>query len=98
MEDVLQVYQRPYDPRFPVVCLDEASKQLIGEITPAHPPAPGKPARVDYEYERNGTCNEWHCRRTSECVGRAPPVDADGRFCVNFRQTRIALEFGAVLG
>jgi hypothetical protein len=57
MEDVLQVYQRPYDPRFPVVCLDEASKQLIGEITPADPVAPGKPARVDYEYERKGTCN-----------------------------------------
>ena len=35
MEDVLQVYQRPYDPDFPVVCLDEASKQLIGEVAPA---------------------------------------------------------------
>ena len=57
MEDVLQVYQRPYDPRFPVVCLDEASKQLIGEIAPADPVAPGKAARVDYEYERKGTCN-----------------------------------------
>ena len=40
MEDVLQVYQRPYDPNFPVVCLDEASKQLIGEVAPADPPAP----------------------------------------------------------
>jgi hypothetical protein len=57
MEDVLQVYQRPYDPDFPVVCLDEASKQLIGEVAPADPPAPGKPARIDYEYVRNGTCN-----------------------------------------
>ena len=57
MEDVLQVYQRPYDPDFPVVCLDEASKQLIGEVAPAEPPAPGKPARIDYEYVRNGTCN-----------------------------------------
>jgi hypothetical protein len=57
MEDVLQVYQRPYNPNFPVVCLDEASKQLIGEVAAANPPAPGKPARIDYEYERNGTCN-----------------------------------------
>jgi hypothetical protein len=57
MEDVLQVYQRPYDPDFPVVCLDEASKQLIGEVAPSDPPAPGKPARIDYEYVRNGTCN-----------------------------------------
>lgn len=57
MEDVLQVYQRPYDPDFPVVCLDEASKQLIGEVTLPEPPAPGKPARIDYEYERKGTCN-----------------------------------------
>jgi hypothetical protein len=57
MEDVLQVYQRPYDPDFPVVCLDEASKPLIGDVVPAEPPAPGKAARVDYEYVRNGTCN-----------------------------------------
>jgi hypothetical protein len=57
MEDVLEVYQRPYDPRYPVVCLDEASKQLIGQVAPAKPPAPGQPARIDYEYERKGTCN-----------------------------------------
>jgi len=57
MEDVLQVYQRPYSADYPQVCLDEASKQLIGEIALAEPPAPGKPARIDYEYVRNGTCN-----------------------------------------
>jgi hypothetical protein len=57
MEDVLQVYQLPYDPAYPQVCLDEASKQLIGEVAPPQPAAPGKPARVDYEYEREGTCN-----------------------------------------
>lgn len=57
MEDVLEVYRRPYNPKFPVVCLDEASKQLIGEVESANPPAPGKPARIDYEYERKGTCN-----------------------------------------
>jgi hypothetical protein len=57
MEDVLQVYQRPYDPDFPVVCLDETSKQLIGDVAPAMPLAPGKPALLDHEYERKGTCN-----------------------------------------
>jgi hypothetical protein len=57
MEDVLQVYQRPYDPDYPVVCLDEASKQLIGEVAPVDPARPGKSARIDYEYERQGTCN-----------------------------------------
>jgi hypothetical protein len=57
MEDVLEVYQRPYDPKRPQVCFDEASKQLIGEVTPACLPQPGQPARQDYEYVRNGTVN-----------------------------------------
>jgi DDE superfamily endonuclease len=57
MEDVLQVYQLPYDPTHPVVCMDEASKQLIAEIAIPVPAAPGRPARIDYEYERKGTCN-----------------------------------------
>ena len=54
MEDVLDVYERPYDPRFPVVCLDETSKQLVAESRAPVPMAPGRPARVDYEYERRG--------------------------------------------
>jgi DDE superfamily endonuclease len=57
MEDVLQVYALPYDPDYPVVCFDEASKQLIGEVAAPQPAAPGKPARIDYEYERKGVCN-----------------------------------------
>ena len=57
MEDVLEVYKRPYDPAYPVVCLDETSKQLIGETRPPIPAEPGRPARVDSEYERNGTAN-----------------------------------------
>jgi hypothetical protein len=57
MEDVLEVYQRPYDPRRPVVCLDEQSKQLIREVRRPIPARPGQPERVDYEYERNGTAN-----------------------------------------
>jgi hypothetical protein len=57
MEDVLDVYQRPYDAQHPQVCLDEASKQLIGETRCAVPVAPGRAAREDYEYVRNGTAN-----------------------------------------
>jgi DDE superfamily endonuclease len=57
MEDVLEVYQRPRDPEIPVVCLDEASKQLITETRVPIPAKPGHPARHDYEYERNGTAN-----------------------------------------
>jgi len=57
MEEVLDVYERPYDPRFPQVCLDETSKQLVGEVTPPLPVAPGQPAREDYEYVRNGVAN-----------------------------------------
>ncbi len=57
MEDVLAVYTRPHDPARPLVCLDEVSKQLVGETRPAVPMAPGRPARHDYEYRRNGTAN-----------------------------------------
>jgi hypothetical protein len=57
MEDVLAVYVRPYDPRFPQVCMDEVSKQLLGEKRPALPMEPGHPQRQDYEYERHGVCN-----------------------------------------
>jgi DDE superfamily endonuclease len=57
MEDVLDVYHRPYDPRYPQVCMDEASKQLIADTRVPLPPAPGQPARVDYEYERKGVAN-----------------------------------------
>ena len=54
MEDVLEVYHRPYDERRPLVCLDEASRQLIGETIQPIPAGPGQPGRVDYEYVRNG--------------------------------------------
>ena len=57
MEDVLDVYARPFDPRFPVLCMDEASKQLVGEIRTPLPMRPGDPLRTDSEYVRNGTCN-----------------------------------------
>jgi hypothetical protein len=54
MEDVLEVYHLPYNPDYPVVCMDESCKQLIGEVRESIPCAPGKPARVDDEYVRNG--------------------------------------------
>lgn len=54
MEDVLAVYALPYDPHHPVVCMDESSRQLIGEVQDPIPAAPGRPARVDHEYVRNG--------------------------------------------
>ncbi len=57
MEDVLAVYTRPYDPRRPQVCLDETSRQLVAEVRPPRPAAPGRPARQDYEYERRGVGN-----------------------------------------
>ena len=57
MEDILEVYQRPYDPQRPLVCLDEASKQLIAETRVPIAAKPGQPARQDYEYRRNGTAN-----------------------------------------
>jgi hypothetical protein len=62
MEDILEVYARPYDQRYPVVCVDEAAKQLLGEqqpalpARPAHEGRPGQVERPDHEYVRGGTC------------------------------------------
>ncbi len=57
MEDVLDVYQRPYDTKRPVVCMDETSKQLVAETRSPLAAAPGQPECHDYEYERNGVAN-----------------------------------------
>lgn len=57
MESVLEVYQRPYHRDFPVVCLDEAMKQLVKETVEPVAVQPGQPKRTDYRYERNGTAN-----------------------------------------
>jgi len=57
MEDVLDVYTRPYDPRYPQVCLDERPVQLLADVREPLPASPGVPAREDYEYERRGTAN-----------------------------------------
>ena len=57
MADVLEVYHRPYDEKRPLVALDEASKQLVGEVVRPLPPEPGQPERFDYAYVRHGTAN-----------------------------------------
>ncbi len=57
MEQVLDVYKRPYDPEYPVVCMDEMPRQLIDEIANPIPTKPGRMERHDYEYKRNGICD-----------------------------------------
>jgi hypothetical protein len=57
MEDTLDLYAEPYDPRYPHVCFDEVPYQLVAETRLPLPMQPGKPERYDYEYRRNGTCN-----------------------------------------
>ena len=57
MEDVLDVYQRPYDPRYPQVCIDELHKELRSTPRGQLPLQPGVPVREDYEYQRHGACN-----------------------------------------
>jgi hypothetical protein len=61
MEDVLDLYAEPHDPRYPVVCFDEKLYQLVSEVREPLPVGPGQPARYDYEYRREGTCNLFMC-------------------------------------
>jgi DDE superfamily endonuclease len=61
MEEVLQLYTSIDNPHYPLVCFDECSKQLTKESRTPQPMEPGKPAREDYEYERNGTANLFIC-------------------------------------
>jgi hypothetical protein len=56
MEQVLDIYERPYDPAYPVVCFDERPCQLLGDVLMPIPMKPGRIERQDYEYKRNGTC------------------------------------------
>lgn len=81
MEDVLEVYHRPYDAKRPVVCMDECSKQLIGEVREPLPPKPGHVAKQDSEYERKGTANVFMAveplagQRTTQVTERRTRVD-----------------------
>jgi transposase len=81
MEDVIEVYHRPHDPERPVVCVDEAGKQLIGEVCPPLPVRVGSPAKEDGEYQRNGTANLFMAfeplvgRRVVEVTARRTAID-----------------------
>ena len=81
MEDVLEVYHRPYDPERPVVCMDEASKQLIAEVREPLPAKPGSVAKHDSEYERRGTANLFMAveplagKRTVQVTERRTKID-----------------------
>ena len=61
MENVLYLYEEPYDPKRPVVCFDESPKQLIAEVREPIPAEPGSPVRYDTEYERQGVCDLMIC-------------------------------------
>ena len=84
MEDILDVYQRPYDPKKPMICIDETNKQLIKQTR--LPCAPGQPAKVDYEYERVGVADIFMV--FEPLVGRRETL---------VTQTRTALDFAHVL-
>ena len=81
MEDVLDVYRRPYDPLLPVVCLDETSKQLLASVREGQPMKAGRVEREDYEYERHGVsnlflwCEPLTGRRHVEVTERRTKVD-----------------------
>jgi hypothetical protein len=79
MEDVLQVYHLPYDPKYPVVCMDESSKQLIGEVHEPIPCKPGQSKRVDDEYVRNGV---------AEIFMEVEPLAGKRHVAVTERRTR----------
>ncbi|CAG0939219.1 hypothetical protein GALLN_00508 [Gallionellaceae bacterium] len=79
MEDVLEVYHLPYDPRYPVVCMDESSKQLMGEVREPVPCAPGRIARMDDEYVRNGV---------AEIFMEVEPLSGKRHVAITERRTR----------
>jgi len=86
MEDVLEVYHRPYDSRRPMVCLDEASKQLVAQTRPSIPAQPGRVKRVDPEYRRCGTASVF---LMSEPLA--------GKRHVRVRQQRTRIDFAHVI-
>ena len=79
MEDVLEVYHLPYDSDYPVVCMDESSKQLIGEVREPVPCAPGQVARMDDEYVRNGV---------AEIFMEVEPLSGKRHVAITERRTR----------
>jgi len=69
LEDVLEVYTRPYDPRFPQICMDESAKQLLREKQESQPMQPGQSERFDYPFESAGMCKR---TRASSSSGSIP--------------------------
>lgn len=94
MEDVLAVYTRPHDPARPLVCLDETSKQLVGETRPAVPMAPGRPARHDYEYRRNSLPRTRSGGTANLFMAFAP---LEGRRHVKVTARRTAIDYAHML-
>ena len=86
MEDVLEVYQRAYDASSPLLCLDEASKQLVAETRKAIPVEPGQPKRVDAEYRRCGTASVF--------MLNAP---LEGKRHIRVRQRRTRKDFAEII-
>lgn len=82
MEDILDVYERPYDPMRPVVCMDEKPYQLLGEVRESWAMRPGDDKKIDAEYQRNGTC----------CIfAMVEPLG--GRHHVSVRERRTAMDW-----
>lgn len=86
MEDVLEVYARPYESCFPLICLDEAAKQILSETRKPLPLEPGQPVREDHEYARHGTCALF--------MAFEPLL---GKRSVFVRERRTALDFAQVV-
>lgn len=84
MEDILDIYQRPYDPKRPVICIDEKPKQLLGTPNGSTPAAPGRPKRIDSEYERNGKANIFGW--IEPLTGRRDANVTDRRTAVDFAE------------
>lgn len=82
MEVVLELYAEPHDPDRPVVCFDEASKELRGHVADPAPPSPGRPAKEDYEYTRHGTANLFVI--TEPLAGRRQVTVTDRRTAPDF--------------
>jgi hypothetical protein len=82
MEDIIEVYERPYVPRYPVVCLDEKPIQLLGEVRAPLPMRPGAVEKIDAEYKRNGTCSIF-----------AAVEPLTGRQHISVRERRTALDW-----
>ena len=80
MEDVLDVYERPYDPMRPVVCMDEKPYQLLGEVAESWPMRPGDDKKIDSEYTRNGTCS---------IFAFIEPLDGRHHICVREHRTAV---------